>query len=389
MTGPRFTLLVALLCAGCATPTAERPLSLKVPSDWRPAAPPGEYGFDPADALAELRRGRPPERPPTRHVLAVSAGGKYGAYPAGLLAGWTATGTRPAFDVVTGVSTGALIAPFAFLGTGYDAQTREQYTQVESDDIFRFRWPLALLWSESVADSTPLRDRLDAAVTPALLARVAEAHAAGRRLYVGTCNLETKRLVVWDMGAIAADARPGRRELFRDVLLASCSIPGVFPSVPLRVGTPAGVITEYHGDGAVAASLFVEPYMLGPDPAAARVYALVSGRLVPEPSAVERRLLSVAREAATGVLQTRTEGDIMRIFLAAHLSGASFRLAAIPPEVPLGGNSLEFEPESMRELYAAGYRAAVTGDPWRQTPPCLERREQRVPRSGADTCPTP
>jgi len=139
-----------------------------------------------------------------------------GAYIAGVLKGWTSSGTRPRFDVVTGISTGALIAPFAFLGPEYDAELERLYTSMRRENILRPR----LFWLDSVASSEPLEQRIAAGATPDILRRIAEAHRQGRRLYVGTTNLDAKRLVVWDLGGIAARNSEESRVLFQKVLLA-------------------------------------------------------------------------------------------------------------------------------------------------------------------------
>src|SRR5262245_56527780 len=154
-------------------------------------------------------------RPP-RHVLALSSGGLYGAYSSGFLAGWSDTGTRPEFDVVTGVSTGALIAPLAFLGPEFDDRMQQLYTGVRAEDVFQIRAWVTIPFKDAVASSAPLRKLIESQVTPEMLDRVAAEHRKGRRLYIGTTNLDTRRLVIWDMGAIARGTGPDRVQLFRD-----------------------------------------------------------------------------------------------------------------------------------------------------------------------------
>ena len=186
---------------------------------------------------------------PPKNALVLSGGGVNGAYAAGLLKGWTDSGTRPQFDVVTGISTGALIAPYAFLGSEYDAELERLYTSMRQENVFRPR----LLWLDSLVSSEPLEQQIAARATPEILHRIAEAHLQGRRLYVGTTNLDTKKLVVWDMGAIAARNSAESRTLFQKVLLASCSIPGLLPPVPIDVEIDGRHFTELHVDGGVTA----------------------------------------------------------------------------------------------------------------------------------------
>jgi predicted acylesterase/phospholipase RssA len=186
----------------------------------------------------------------------------FGAYSAGVLKGWTESGTRPQFDVVTGVSTGALIAPYAFLGPQYDAKLERLYTSMRRESIFRIR----LLLLDSIVSSEPLEQQIAARTTPELLRRIAEAHRQGRRLYVGTTSLDTKRLVVWDMGAIAARNSVESTTLFQKVLLASCSVPGLLPPVPIDVEIDGKRFTALHVDGSVTACIFLKPAMVGIGP---------------------------------------------------------------------------------------------------------------------------
>ncbi len=183
-------------------------------------------------------------------MLALSGGSDKGAFGAGLLNGWTQAGTRPEFSIVTGVSTGALIAPFAFLGPDEDAELKRLYTTISAKDIFRTRFALAIPASPSAASTKPLARLIAGVATDALIDRVAREHARGRRLFIGTANLDAQRMVIWNMGAIAASKAPNRYVLFRQVLLASSSIPGVFPPVMIQAEAGGRTISEMHVDGA-------------------------------------------------------------------------------------------------------------------------------------------
>ncbi len=316
----------------------------------------------------------------------------YGAYTAGVLKGWTASGKRPTFDVVTGISTGSLIAPFAFLGPEYDDFLEARYTNVRSQDIYRIRSWITLPWSDSIALSTPLRRMIAKEIDEPLLAKIAAAHAHGRRLYVGTTSLDSKRLVVWDMGAIASSDRPGKLQLFRDVVLASCSVPGVLPPVSIDVSVDGERSSELHADGGVTASIFADFSMLRAGrqaaaeswtpPEAANVYAIVAGKIYPDPGRVQNGLFSVADQSLATVLKARSDGDLMKLFLMTTLTGGRFQLAAVPQAMPVGANALDFDPVVMRALFDTGYQLAASGKPWRDTPPGLEPDEQRLPRAG-------
>jgi predicted acylesterase/phospholipase RssA len=317
-----------------------------------------------------------------RNILVLSAGGKDGAFSAGVLVGWSAAGTRPTFDVVTGISTGALIAPMAFLGQRYDRLLTDSFTTVRTEDIYRRRPWMAVLWSDSLADSEPLRRRIDEQVTDGMLTEIARAHLEGRRLYVGTTNLATGRLIVWDMGAIAAGSDPKKRELFQKVILASCSIPGLFPAVPIEIEVDGRRYTELHADGGISSSMFLHPLMvIGKDGGTkANVYTIVAGKLSSESRYVYRRFISVFDASVQELLESRTRSDLLRVFLLSRLTGGRFAVASIPQEQRVDPDATRFDPEEMKRLFEAGYDRAVIG--WRSTPPGVNPEEWLLPRTG-------
>ncbi len=205
----------------------------------------------------------------TVSILALSGGGANGAFGAGLLRGWTEAGTRPPFKLVTGISTGALIAPFAFLGSGYDATLEDFYTTITTKDIYHERSYLSILFDPSaMVDTTPLQKIIAKQVDDQVLAAVAQAHQQGRRLFIGTSNMEAGRFVIWDMGAIAASGQPGALELFRQVMLASAAIPVAFPAVYIPVEAGGQRYEEMHVDGGTAAQVFFYGFTLNLEAAA-------------------------------------------------------------------------------------------------------------------------
>jgi predicted acylesterase/phospholipase RssA len=390
MTHPvRTPLAVALviLAGGCTTSRPYPPPSLPATArliEIRPA-PDGS----PIRQAAALDTDEAARRAP-RDVLVLSGGGMVGAYTAGVLKGWTASGRRPRFDVVTGVSTGALIAPFAFLGPDCDELLERGYTGARPADLYRLRYPTSLFWSDSLADAEPLRRRVESEVTPEVVARVAREHAAGRRLYVGTTNLDTKSLVVWDLGAIAAGDDPHKVGLFREVLLASCAIPGLLPPVPITVGVNGRPRSELHVDGGVNASLFLPPSVLGlrrceegpAPPTGTTVHVIVAGKLRPESRPVERRVLHVSGESLSAMLQARLEGDLLKVYVQARHGGAAFRLTGVPEDVPLGTNWMGLDGPALRRLFDAGYQSGAGEVKWRTEPPGLRPEDQPTPRGG-------
>jgi predicted patatin/cPLA2 family phospholipase len=319
-----------------------------------------------------------------RNVLVLSGGGMNGAYTAGVLKGWTASGARPRLDVVTGISTGALIATFAFLGPQYDDALQRGYTTLRDGDIFRRRFPLALLWADSLVDDAPLRRHIEAEITPDILAQVARAHAEGRRLYIGTTDLDTRRQVIWDMGAIAAGDSPDKLDLFRKVVLASASVPGLFPPVPIDVEINGRYFTELHVDGGVTANLFLRSDMLGPPTSAGNttVHVIVAGKLQTQPQAVKRGLLSISDGSLEGLLQSQFEGALLRVYFVSRNAGARFALAAVPENFPGSLDSLSFDPRVMQALFDEGFRSARASTAWRKAPPGVSPREQPPPRGG-------
>jgi predicted patatin/cPLA2 family phospholipase len=393
--------LAAVVAAGCcARPRQCPPPALATGEAIDLCADPGEYRTRDPDLIRDLTEHLerttpgPRERPVARRydALALSGGGKYGAFSAGVLAGWSASGARPPFDVVTGVSTGALIATFAFLGPEYDETLRRYYTSTRAREVYRRRsLPGAFLFA-SFATSVPLRRLIEDVFTDDVIRAVARAHAEGRRLFIGTTNIDTKRLVVWDMGAIASRGGPGAFELFRTILLASASVPGFFPAVPIEVEVNGKRYTELHADGGVTAQIFFRTSLLnieeelarsGPRPlAGSNLYAIVAGKLYVDPVCVRPKLFSIAGDSLSGLLFAMGRNDLYRMFTIALVTGMHFQFAALRQDFPVGGGLLSFDPDQMRRLYDEGFRAGLSGEAWRATPPGTEPEEQSIPRAG-------
>ena len=331
----------------------------------------------------------PMRRP--RHVLALSSGAAYGAFAAGFIDGWTRSGTRPEFDVVTGVSTGALMAPFAFLGPDYDAHMGHLYTTIQARDVFRIRGWVSIPFKDAVASSAPLRRLIEREITPTLMSRIAEEHKKGRRLYVGTTNLDTRRLVVWDLGAIACRPCPEGCELFRDVLLASASVPGMLPPVRFRIEVDGERATELHADGAISAQLFVPSHVFAAaaagaagDPPAAQggnLYAVVSGKLYPDASAVRPRVLPVLGASVEGLVYSHCRGELANLYGLSRASGMKYHLTALAQGYRGLETSVDFDRKAMQGLFAEGQRQGE-GPAWLYGPPALSPGDGDYIRSG-------
>jgi predicted acylesterase/phospholipase RssA len=308
--------------------------------------------------------------------LALSGGGSQGAFGAGFLKGWSRTGQRPIFKMVTGVSTGALMAPFAFLGPEYDETLGEFYTTTASRDIFLRRWlPGRLLWGEALTDTAPLEALIAQFVDDALLRKIAEAHNQGRRLYIGTVDLDAQRFVVWNMGLIATSGRPEALPLFRKVMLASASIPVVFPPVFFEVEANGKRYDEMHVDGAVGANVFYNggvfrTSIIREHAGREDVFVIHNGRLTPVPNPTPRSLRGIALRSLDAAGRAAVVGDLFRIYAATRQEQASFQWVTIPEDVDLARNEV-FDPELMQRLHAVGYQKALAGPEWTTLPPGL------------------
>lgn len=362
-------LAAALLAAGCTTITRASFTQAEQAVAVVPGIPDARFWADAPDAAARIL---PPRRAGTRPVmLALSGGADDGAYGAGLLNGWTQSGKRPTFTVVTGVSTGALIAPFAFLGPAYDAELARVYTTIGARDVYRPRFPLAIPGSVSAASTAPLQRLIERYVTDALVDAVAAEHRAGRRLLVGTVNLDAQRITVWDMGAIAASGAPDRRALFRRVLLASSAIPAIFPPVVIRTEANGRPIDELHVDGATAAQFLSVPRQLILSPTALpqgfTLYLLVNNRLGGGFRLVTPRTLPILERAFALNQQSALLSLVNTSFLYARANNVDFNLSFIGNEVPTSPTL--FDTAYMRRLYDYGFARGRSGDFWQKQPP--------------------
>ena len=313
---------------------------------------------------------------PPASFLAVSGGGDNGAYGAGLLCGWTASGHRPEFKLVTGISTGALIAPFAFLGAGYDGVLREFYTGVAPSDILEERNKLSVLFGDALSDNEPLKKLVRKVITAKMLEEIALEHAKGRILLVATTNMDARRPVIWNMTKIAASSNTKKLQLFQEVLVASAAIPGAFPPTMFDVEVDGRPYQEMHVDGGAFAQVFVYPSSFqlktrGVELGARRerrLYIIRNSKVMPEWSEVERKTLPIAGRAIASLIQTQGIGDLYRIYAVSQRDDVDFNLAYIPENFN-APHKEEFDTTYMRTLFDAGYQQALRGYPWAKRPP--------------------
>ncbi len=319
-----------------------------------------------AKARAELERSGAQQL----DLLAISGGGADGAYGAGVMVGWTSTGTRPNFAAVTGVSTGALIAPFAFLGPTWDDELTSAYAGGKASDILQRRG-LGVLFSSSLFSPNRLRQLVEAYVTPAMLREVAAEHAKGRRLLIVTTNLDTQQTVIWDMGAIATRQTPEALALFRNVLVASSSIPGVFPPVMIPLDeTGRSPIREMHVDGAVTAPFVSIPegmfFWEAPDgrEIKGRVHVIVNGQVDPAFAVTRGRLSAVLARTFDSMMKATARTHIAASRAFAERNDLDFKITMVPDGADSG--SLNFDAASMKRLFMLGRDNVIRGVAWRK-----------------------
>ena len=278
--------------------------------------------------------------------------------------------------IVTGISTGALIAPFAFLGSDYDDELERLYTTLSTKDLLKKRSLLGGLLGDALADTQPLKDLLRNKVDDQMIAAIAKEYEKGRRLLIGTTNLDAKRPVIWNIGAIAAVGTEESAQLIRDVMLASASIPGIFPPVRITVRMGEQEYDELHVDGGVTSQVFLYPAHLDMRDAVetvgvsgkTTVYVIRNSDLHPRWSAVKPKLGPVAATSISTLIRTQGIGDLYRIYLGAKRDGINYRLAFIPGDFDLEPEE-DFDPKYMRALCDLGYEAARDGYDWAPSPP--------------------
>ncbi|MFC1764439.1 patatin-like phospholipase family protein [Planctomycetota bacterium] len=308
--------------------------------------------------------------------LALSGGGANGAFGAGLLAGWTAAGTRPEFTIVTGVSTGSLIAPFAFLGSEYDTRLKELYTQFSTDDMVKKKKLWNIIRNDGAVSVAPMKAILAEFYNEDVVDAIAREGRKGRLLRVGTTNLDAGRPVIWDIAAIAASEHPDRVELIQRIILASCSIPVGFPPVFFEVEANGQTYDEMHVDGGVANQVFLYPAEIKWQPVLdkfkvkgqPRVYVIRNSHVHSHWQETKPRLTAIAGRSVDSLIRTQGIGDMYRIYLESERDNLDFNLAFIPPEFTEKPKET-FDVEIMKELYDLGYKMARDGYVWHKTPP--------------------
>lgn len=302
------------------------------------------------------------------NVLALSGGGGGVAFGAGALVGWTRTGTRPEFQIVTGVSAGALLAPLAFLGPAWDPIITQAFSGVSTQGLLQARW-LHALFGASVYRGQPLIDLVNRFVSDELLRAVAAESMRGRLLLVATTDLDHERTVIWDMGRIAAEGGDRGRRLFRDVLVASASIPGVFPPVLIRVQEGGVEFDEMHVDGGTTVPLFIAPTVTAITPeemrglAGATVYLIVNGQLGGAAVTTPVRTVSILRRGVNVALESSSRAAVEVALSLSNQAGMTLRVSQIPDDYPFTG-SLDTRSANVAALFNFGVRCGTQNRLW-------------------------
>lgn len=376
---------IALLVSGCAlTPRIVPADGLAASRAVIPGIPLARIWGDeaPTHLVAEIERHMPSVKRlassariingrPHVFILALSGGGSDGAFGAGVLKGWTQSGTRPQFDLVTGVSAGAIIAPFAFLGPAYDQALEGIWTQYETSELIVTQILPAIFGGPALADTTPLANLIAKYVDRAFLRAIAAEHRRGRMLMIGTTNLDAERPVYWNMGEIAVSRYPRKLELFRKIILASAAIPGAFPPVEIEAETGGKMVQEMHVDGGTTRDVFVAPARLEltaldrlyRTPPKRHIYIIMNSKMTPEFKPVKPTAVAIGARAVSTLIKSHDGGDLYRIRQQAVRSGADFRLTYIPPDFSMK-SSQAFDPVYQRALFERGRELGQSRSGW-------------------------
>ncbi|MBW2158294.1 MAG: patatin-like phospholipase family protein [Deltaproteobacteria bacterium] len=367
-------ILSALLLSGCATSYKRNPLPEAYGDIAQiPYIPYARFWGDKVprwlqekidDLKEEIRQNESETEDISNDYLAISGGGANGAFGAGLLLGWTRAGNRPEFRSVSGISTGAIIAPFAFLGPRYDAQLKKLYTTVSTKDILEKRSLFSILTADSASDTTPLRKMLEDIIDVKVLEDIVVEHDKGRRLLIGTTNLDANRPVIWNIGIIAKSGAPNALELVRDILLASASIPGMFPPVYIEVEANGRRYDEIHVDGGTSSQVFLYPASLDMRwlmrqvglKGESRIFVIRNSRIEPIWETTKPKIFPILNRSISSLIRTQGIGDLYRIYLSAQRDGMDYNVAFIPSDFNEKPKE-EFDPEYMGKLFDLGYKS--------------------------------
>lgn len=318
------------------------------------------------------------EYPPLSY-LAISGGAYDGAFGAGLLTGWSKKGDRPNFALVTGVSTGALIAPFVFVGPKYDGQLKSLFTETASENIFTVSvWKVlgGITGGLAVTDSSPLAKKIQEVITPEVLAEVATEYKKGKQLLIGTTNLEAQRGVIWDVGKIAASGNPQSLKLVHQIMLASASVPGLFQPVFIDVTVAGKEYNEIHADGGIISQVFAYPMRVNRSiidnmkkiNLRRDLYIVRNSKITPEYKVIKPGVFSLTVRSLETLIKNQSLGDLYRLYMSTERDDVNYHLATIPGDFQADLGQL-FDPVYMGKLYELGFATGQSANMWMAYPP--------------------
>jgi hypothetical protein len=293
----------------------------------------------------------------------------------------------PQFKLVTGVSTGAMLAQFVFLGRPYHDQLCSLYTSIKPSDVLESRGFYGALFQDALADTTPLANLISRYFTQQMLSDIAREYQKGRLLLIGTTSLDVQRPVIWNIGAIAASGRPGSLELIHKILRASAAIPGAFPPVMIDVEAGGRQYQEMNVDGGAVAQTFLYPPDIGlrvdlrsrEHARERRAYIIRNGRLDPDWASVDRQFLSIVGRSIATMIHYSGYNDVLRIYATTRRDGVDYNLAYIEPDFTNAKHE-EFDPSYMWALFDYGYARGGNPNVWHKAPPILEDARKSAPR---------
>ncbi len=390
---PKLALVMLAIAVGCKSqPPITTPSLELVEQDWLNADQPSADAYpipeqtlvrDLSAALGSEAGNTPPQAPPTGrplNAIILSGGGKFGAYSTGVIAGWTATGTRPTFDIATGVSTGAIIAPLVFLGPKYDEALKSYFTLYVREDLFDIKPIRGIRKSDALADPAKLKAIIDRQINDEFVADLAQAHREGRRLFVGTTNLMTHRLTVWDLTALAASCRPDSTDMVRKVIMAASSIPGFLPPVEFDITVNGVCYHELHGDAGNVTQGFIRT--ANGLPPGSNVYVICAGYLHTPPRTERPGFFGLVSRGVSDSLDALFRADLVNLYSLCAATRSKFHLISMPPTLKTTGGSMSFHLDEALQMYQVGYQMGTSGPAWRVTPPGCQPGEGAIPRTG-------
>lgn len=360
---------------GCLAPA-------RIPYQAGIAASADIEGFDDiriyADSTSSLPKARawlPISRHRAMNYLVLSGGGAGGAFSVGALKAWSDKGGRPQFDIVSGVSTGALIAPFALLGPAYDEILVELYTSGIAEKLVDIGFLPAGLLGASLLKQEPFRALVERYLTRDVMLRIAAEHRKGRRLLVLTSNLDAQRAVIWNLGAVANSDRPDAHKLFQDIIMASASLPGLYPAVLIKARAGGQMVEEMHSDGGSASQILSIPEgwianadkEQWPRTAKLNMYILVNNALMPEFAMTTNNTFIVMARASSSLIKAQARSALLATYAYAKKTGIKFRMASIDREVPYEMTN-PFDTSYMRAVYKLGYDGMASDNFWKDRP---------------------